>query len=344
MLPIIYNIMNSLKNNQGKILELTRGFQLSQCLFTATALGIPDLLKDGGKTCEELAQATQTHVHSLYRLLRVLASTGIVTEVAPQRFEATSMATCLQEDSPDSLKDFVLLRAEQDYLCWKELPYSIKTGKSAFEHTFDVSRYHYNQQTPQLSERFDRAMSTLARKQKEAILSSYDFSTVDTLVDIGGGQGSLLISILKQCPNVKAVLFDQAETIQRAQELLAQEHLDQRCQAVAGSFFESLPEGKDTYILKHVLHNWDDEQALHILQNCRRAMTAGTKLLIIEGVISQKTEQRSVLLDLQLLVSFASGKLRTESEFCQLLQAAGFTLNCIIPTQSDISIIEANAV
>ncbi len=336
--------MTSLKNNQEKILELTRGFQLSQCIFTATALGIPDLLKDGKKNCEELAQATQTHAPSLYRLLRVLANTGIVIEVAPQQFEATSMATCLQEDAPDSLKDFVLLRAEQDYLCWKDLPYSIRTGKSAFEHTFGVSRYDYNQQTPQLSERFDRAMSTLARKQKEVILSSYDFSTVDTLVDIGGGQGSLLIAILKQYPKVKALLFEQAETIQRAQALLAKEGLEQRCQTVAGSFFETLPAGKDAYILKHVLHNWDDEQALQILQNCRRAMAAGTRLLIIEGVISQKTAQKSVLLDLQLLVSFASGKLRTEAEFCELLPAAGFSLNRIISTQSDISIIEANAV
>lgn len=336
--------MTSLKNNQEKILELTRGFQLSQCLFTATALGIPELLKEGKKTCEELAEATQTHADSLYRLLRVLASTGIVTEVAPQQFEATSLATCLQEDSPDSLKDFVLLRAEQDYLCWKDLPYSIKTGKSAFEKTFGVSRYQYNQQTPQLSERFDKAMSTLARKQQKVILSSYDFSTIDTLVDIGGGQGSLLIALLKQYPNLKAVLFDQPETILRAQQLLAQEHLEQRCQIVAGSFFEVLPEAKDVYILKHVLHNWDDEQALQILQNCRRAMAAGTKLLIIEGIIAKTAAQRSVLLDLQLLVSFASGKLRTEAEFCRLLQAAGFELNKLIPTQSDISIIEANAV
>ncbi len=336
--------MNPLKNTQEKILELTRGFQLSQCLFTATALGIPDLLKDGAKSCEELAQATQTHAHSLYRLLRVLASTGIVTEIAPQQFEVTAMATCLQQDSPDSLKDFILLRAEQDYLCWKELPYSIKTGKSAFERTFGISRYQYNQQTPQLSERFDKAMSTLARKQKEAILSSYDFSTVDTLVDIGGGQGSLLISILKRYPNINATLFEQAETIQRAQELLEKEHLNERCQTVAGSFFEALPEGKEVYILKHVLHNWDDEQALQILQNCRRVMAVGTKLLVIEGVISEKTAQRSILLDLTLLVSFASGKLRTESELDQLLQAAGFALNRIISTPSDISIVEALAV
>jgi ubiquinone/menaquinone biosynthesis C-methylase UbiE len=269
---------------------------------------------------------------------------GIVNEVVPQQFEATDLTTCLQTDSPESLKDFVLLRAEQDYLCWKELPYTVKTGKSAFEQTFGMSRYRYNQQTAERSELFDRTMSALASKQKFSILFSYDFSEIDTLVDVGGGQGNLLVSILKQYPNVKAVLFDQAETIERAQKLLEKEQLNSRCEVIAGSFFEVLPEGKDVYMLKHVLHNWDDEQALKILQNCRRAMVVGKKLLIIEGLISQKAALRSVLLDLMMLVSFASGKLRTESEFEKLLHTSGFTLNRIISTPSDVYIIEASAI
>ena len=336
--------MNAPKNLPEKILELSRGFQLSQCLFTATALGIPDLLKDGAKTCDELALATQTHSPSLYRVLRVLVTIELVTEIAPYRFEATALAGCLQTDAPNSLKDFVLLRAEQYYPCWQDLTYSIQTGNSAFEKTFGTSHYLYNQQTPELSERFDKIMSVLAQRQKQAILAAYDFSGLDNLVDIGGGQGSLLISILERYPSINAVLFDQAETIVRAHQLLAEHQLSERCQAVAGSFFEALPQGKDVYILKHVLHNWDDEQVLQILQNCRAAMATGKKLLVIEGVITGQASQRAVLLDLMMLVSFASGKLRTEAEFQELLQASGFMIERIIPSQLDISIIEAVAI
>lgn len=332
------------QNLPEKILELSRGFQLSQCLFTATALGIPDHLKDGPKHCDELALATQSHSPSLYRLLRVLTSIGLVTEISPHTFEGTALAACLQTDAPNSLKDFVLLRAEQYYQCWQDLTYSIQTGNSAFEKNFGTSHYRYNQQTPELSERFDKIMSVLAQRQKQAILSAYDFSGLDTIVDIGGGQGSLLISILERYPTLNAVLFDQAETITRAHELLAQHQLEQRCLTVAGSFFESLPAGKELYILKHVLHNWDDAQSLQILQNCRSAMASGTKLLIIEGVITAQASQRTVLLDLMMLVSFDSGKLRTEAEFQALLQASGFRIERIVNTQLDISIIEAVAI
>jgi ubiquinone/menaquinone biosynthesis C-methylase UbiE len=209
-----------------------------------------------------------------------------------------------------------------------------------------MSRYRYNQQTPQLSARFDHAMSALAEKQKKAILDNYDFSDLNTILDIAGGQGSLLISILTKYPKLNAILFDVAGSIQRSQKLIAQEQLESRCQTIAGSFFEiqTIPIEKDLYILKHVLHNWDDEQALTILKNCRQVMRVNTKLLIIEGVISPKTAQRSVLLDLHLLVSFASGKLRTEAEFNQLLQQSGFQLIQITATQSDMSIIEAQAI
>lgn len=336
--------MKAPQNQQEKILELARGFQLSQCLFTATALGIPDLLKDGPKTCDELAQATQTHSPSLYRLLRVLVTIELVVELAPHQFAATPLASCLQADAPNSLKDFVLLRAEQYYLCWQDLTYSIKTGNSAFEKTFGTSHYLYNQQTPALSERFDKIMGVLAQRQKQAILSAYDFSGLDNLVDIGGGQGSLLISILERYPTIKAVLFDQPETISRAQGLLAEHQLNDRCLTVAGSFFETLPQGQDVYILKHVLHNWDDEQVLQILQQCRAAMAKGKKLLVIEGVITEQASQRTVLLDLMMLVSFASGKLRSEAELNELLQPSGFMIQRIIPTPLDISIVEAIAI
>ncbi len=336
--------MTPLQNNQEKILNFSRGFQLSQCLFTATQLGIFDFLKNGVRSCDELARETQTDSAALYRLLRVLESMEIVIETAPQQFEVTDLAICLQSDSEESLKDFVLLRAEQDYLCWSQLPYTIKTGKSAFEKTFGTNRYCYNQQTPERSGLFDQTMSMLARKQKLSILSSYDFSEFDMFVDVGGGQGSLVISILKQYPNIKAVLFDQAETIERAHKLLEKEQLTSRCEIKAGSFFETLPQGKGLYILKHVLHNWDDQQAIKILQNCRQAMEIGKKLLIIEGLISKKTALRSALLDLMMLVSFASGKLRTESEFQKLLNTSGFALKRIIPTSSDIHIIEACAI
>lgn len=336
--------MNNLQNNQEKILELSRGFQLSQCLFTATALGIPDLLKDGPKSCDQLAQATNSHRESLGRLLRALVIIGLVTEIAPLQFEATELATCLQQDTPGSLKDFVLLRAEQYYLCWNDLQYSIKTGKNAFEKTFGKSHYHYNQQTSELSARFDKIMGTLANRQQKAILSTYDFSNSGSIVDVGGGQGSFSIALLKQYPTLQASLFDQPESITRADKLLKEAQLTERCETVAGSFFEGgIPEGKAVYILKHVLHNWDDEHALKILQHCRQAMSPGKKLLIIEGVIAEQASERTILLDLMMLVSFASGKIRTEFELKNLLHLSGFEWKQLMMTPSDIGIVEAIA-
>jgi len=183
-----------------KILQLSRGFEISQCIFVAAKLGIADLLKDGPKHCDYLATETKSNSNALYRLLRVLTSVEIFLENEPQHFQLTPAAACLIDNQPGSIRNFILLRAEQDYACWEDLIYSVHTGKNAFEHQHGMNRYKYNKQHPELATLFDKSMLELAAMQNDAILTAYDFSTVKKLVDIGGGQGSFLVEFMRRYP------------------------------------------------------------------------------------------------------------------------------------------------
>ncbi|MEY4767663.1 MAG: hypothetical protein RL637_302 [Pseudomonadota bacterium] len=330
---------------QEKILQITRGFQLSQCLFTAVELEIPDYLTiEIPKSCDQLAEELEVNSQALYRLLNALEIIGLVKKNNSNQFCITEMAYCLQKNHPDSIRNFVLLRAEQDYLCWKELTYSIKTGKNAFEKTFWFNRYQYNRQNPQLAARFDQAMSELAKRQQQALLNSYDFSQAKMIADIGGGQATLLSALLDKYSQLNGILLEQPETIKRAKLLFENHSFISRLQLISGSFFESFSIQADIFILKHILHNLDDEHCLQILRHCRQTMQIGNKILIVEMIASNKKSEKSVLLDLTMLVGLATGKKRVEAEFKQLLAKSGFQLIKTIDTGIDIGIIEAQAV
>ncbi|NJP06800.1 MAG: methyltransferase [Chloroflexaceae bacterium] len=324
---------------QETILQLLQGFAVTQALYVATKLGIADHLQHGPQSCTSLAEQTGTNADALCRLLRALASMGIFTETAPAVFDLTPLALCLQTDSPQSLRNFILFRTEQDYVYWQHALYTIRTGESAFEHTFGVERFAYFQQHPEIKDHFHRGMGEVSVLNDTALIAAYDFTGMQTVIDIGGSHGTRLATLLEHYPTLRGILFEQATTLEQAQKSLRAGGVLDRCDLVAGDWFTSIPTGGDAYLLS-ILHRWNDARCLTLLTNCHQAMSPTARLLILERVITPTTPWRIHLADLNMLLS-SSGQIRTDSAFQELLTRAGFTLTRIIPTDSAISIIEA---
>ncbi|MBO1349428.1 MAG: methyltransferase [Hormoscilla sp. GUM202] len=319
------------------------GYWVSQCIYIAAKLGIADLLKEGEQHCDALATATNSNKDAIYRLLRALASVGIFAETQPQYFQLTPLATYLQSDVSNSLKAYaIILGAEQPYQAWGNLMYSMQTGQNAFENLYGMNSYEFLQQNPTLGKIVDRAMTDLSGVESAGVLTAYDFSSIGKLVDVGGGNGRLLSSILQAYSTMTGVLFDRPDVIDRASDLLSTAGVSDRLQLAKGDFFNTIPEGGDAYLLKHIIHNWGDEQAIAILKNCYQAMGEAGRLLAIEMVIPPGNEPSAgKLMDINMLVMCAGGRERTEAEYGELLKAAGFKLTLIVPTASDVSVIEA---
>lgn len=327
---------------QKAILQMVSGYWVSQALYVAAKLGIADLLKDGSKCCDELAKATQVNARALYRLMRGLASMGVFAESEPGYFSLTPLAACLQSDIPGSMRGIVLMGGGEYYQAWGNFFYSIQTGQSAFEDLYGMPLFQYYAQNPESGKMYDKAQKSGSAAARAEILKRYDFSGISKLVDVGGGNGSLISSILKDNPTMQGVLFEQPSVIAQAKDLIEAEGASIRCELVAGDFFESVPSGGDAYILRYILHNWDDERAIAILKNCHRVMVENGKLLVIEQVIPPGNDPFiGKLLDLHMLVLFPGGCERTENEYRALFEASGFKLNKIFPTRANVSVLEA---
>ncbi len=326
---------------QKTILQMASGYWVSQALYVAARLGVADLLKDGSKSCDELAKATQVNARALYRLMRGLASMGIFAESEPGYFSLTPLAACLQSDIPGSMRGIVLMGGGEYYQAWGNFFYSIQTGKSAFEDLYEMPLFEYYAQNPESGKMYDLAQKSGSAAARAEILKRYDFSGISKLVDVGGGNGSLISLILKDNPTMQGVLFEQPSVIAQAKDLIEAEGASIRCELVAGDFFESVPSGGDAYILRYILHNWDDEQAISILKNCHRAMVENGKILVIEQVIPPGNEPFiGKLLDLHMLVLFPGGCERTENEYRALFEASGFQLTKLVTTKANVSVIE----
>jgi ubiquinone/menaquinone biosynthesis C-methylase UbiE len=322
------------------LLQMSSGYWISQSLYVAAKLGIADLVKDKARHCDQLAKATDTKASALYRLMRALASVGVFAEQQPGYFTLTPIAQGLRSDIPDSMRDSILLGGSEYYHAWGNLLYSLKTGENGFEKTYGMPVFDYYQQNTESGAVFDRAMKNISEAIKPAIVNGYDFSSINKLVDVGGGNGTLIAAILKANLHLQGILFDRSTAIATAPEVLASERVSDRCELIAGDFFESVPEGADAYLLKYVLHNWDDRDAIAILRNCHRATNKNSKLLVVEQVIPPGNEPFSgKLIDLHMLVTLG-GCERTADEYRGLFESAGFNLNKIIPTRSNVSIIE----
>jgi len=321
------------------------GFMVTQMIYVATKLGIADLLKDGPKSIERLAESVEADPRSLYRLMRGLASVGIFAETDDRHFELTPLATFLQTRAPGSMRNFALWAGEA--LTWRpfgELLHSVKTGKPAFKHVFDTGIMDYLAGDAEASQIFNQVMTERAAPTAAAVCAAYDFSGVKRLVDVGGGHGILITTILKANPHLRGVLFDLPSVVEGAKGLLEREGVADRCEIVPGNFFESVPVEGDAYILSSVIHDWDDERALTILRNIRENMPKDGKLLLVEYVILPGDEPHPGKISDVIMLVTENGLERTEAEFRALLEMAGFKLTGIIPTESRMSVMEGTPV
>lgn len=324
------------------LMQVVVGCFPSQAVYVAAKLGIADLLKDEPRTTAELADKTNTHERSLYRVLRSLASVGIFTETESKRFALTPAAELLLTDHPGSLRDTAIFMGEQwHWAVYGEMLYSVQTGKVAWEKVHGLEVFPYFQQHPEEYEIFNRAMTSLSTNVLPLLIEAYDFTGVNTLVDIAGGHGTLLSGFLKNTPQLKGVLFDLPEVIKGAPELLEKEGVADRVQLESGDFFENVPEGADAYMMKFIIHDWDDERSLKILRNIHRDSAPTARILLFEMVVPDGNEPHfSKIQDLEMLVS-PGGVERTEAEYRDLLAQAGFELQQVIATKSPFSIVEA---
>ncbi len=324
-----------------KLFQLVTGHYVSQALYVAAKLGIADLLAGGPRPCAELAQATKTHAPSLHRLLRLLASSGVVGETDAGTFALTPVGECLRSGVEGSSRAVAMLFAGPMMHAWNELLFSIETGEPAFERVFGVKPFEYMPQHPDEAAVFNEAMTAASAHTAKSVPLAYDFSAFETVLDVGGGHGILLAAILNANPGGKGILFELPHVAEGAPKNLAAMGLSERCDVVAGDFFESVPAGADAYILKSVIHDWNHERSVTILQNCRRAMRPSGRLLLVELVLPARVDQslRSQIgtgSDVNMLVN-AGGRERTDSDFAELLAAAGFKLTRIVPIEGSLS-------
>jgi hypothetical protein len=324
------------------MLQIISGFWISRSVYVIGKLGIPDLLQTGPKTAEELAAATKTDAPSLFRILRALVSVGVLNSAEGGRFAQTPLSETLVTDAPGSLRWFAVSELGQEhYPAWGNLMHSVKTGEIAFDNFFGVDIWKYFQQNPEDAAVFNNSMSNVTAAVNDAITSLYDFSQFGKIVDVGGGHGGLITAILQKNPEVKGILFDAPQVIEGAQSKIEAAGLADRVETVAGDFFKSVPEGGDAYIMKWIIHDWDDEKSNTILRNCRNQMKANGKLILVDCVVPETDEPHfSKFIDLNMLV-MTGGKERTEREFAQLLADAGLKLVRVIPTDQPFGIIEA---
>jgi len=325
--------------------QLISGHWIAQAIAVAAELGIADLLAEGPRSSDDLAQAAGCHAGALYRLLRALASMGVFTEVEPKRFGLTPMAEMLRADAPVSVRSRVIHTcSDVPWRIWGQLSYSVRTGRPAFEHIFGMGEWEYRARNPEVNARFNACETSLVTQVANAVASAYDFSGFGRLIDVGGGHGALLVAILSVNPELRAVLFDLPHVVEGARESLVAAGLLERCAIVGGDMFEAVPAGGDAYLLSRIIHGWDSDRTVDILANCRRVMGPYSKPLLAEELIpSGDVPAYGKLTDLNMLVS-AGGQERTEAEYRALYAAAGFTLTRVISTRSRISLIEGTPV
>ncbi|GAC1357393.1 MAG: methyltransferase [Ktedonobacteraceae bacterium] len=323
--------------------QLIQGFEVTQCIYVAAKLGIADLLKDGPHSSEELAQATGTHAPSLYRVLRLLTAVDLLTEGEAHSFALTPLGTYLQTDVSGSMRSTALLYGDQVFWqAWGDVLYSVETGESACQHTFGLTIFDYNAQHPETSALFNQLMTDLTASVAPTVAAAYDFSATQTLVDVGGGHGQMLASILQAYPTLQGVLFDLPHVVKGAPPLLEAAGIAGRCEVLGGDAFIAVPADHETYLLSRVIHDWDDERAFAILTRCHQAMKPHGKVLLVERVILTGSTPELLVLesDVRMLV-VPGGKERTDTEYRALLTAVGFELTQIIPVQTPYNIIEA---
>ena len=327
----------------GQIMGLAMGGFISQAVYVAAKLGIADLLAHGEKKIADLSAATTTDERSLYRLLRALASVGVFAETSDRTFVNTPVSETMISDSPTSVRSMMLFMGDDAH--WRvygDLLYSVQTGKPAWDHVHGVPCFQYMfEVNKELGDIFNQAMTSNSHPQIAGVLEAYDFSGIGTIADIAGGHGHMLGAILQKYPSMKGVLFDLGVVLAGAPEMLRSQGVADRVELVEGDFFSEIPVVADAYIMKHIIHDWYDDNCEKILGCIRRSMPDDGRVLIVDCVIPPGNDPHAgKLLDLEMLTA-PGGVERTEAEFETLLTNSGFRLNRIIRTSVPVSIVEA---
>src|SRR4029077_8182526 len=325
-----------------EVQDLMTARWVADMIGVAAELELADFINAGAKTAEEIAKAKGLHPTSLYRLLRGLASYGIFVEQEDGTFAQTPRSDALRKDVPHSAWNVVHLIARPwSVRAWMELGHSIRAGTPAFEHVHGMQLFEYLDKRPNELELFAEGMRSFSVATGTAVAEIYDFSGIHTLADIGGSQGFVLSLVLQKYPDMRGILFDLPAVVQGAPSFIKSYGLESRIDVRSGNFFESIPRGADAYLLKHTLHNWSDAHCLRILKNVYAVAELGTKLLIVDAVISARNEHDfAKILDIQMLVHLR-GKERNQAEWKELLHAAGFQLTRVVPTSPFAHAMEA---
>jgi hypothetical protein len=324
------------------VFQIATGYVASTALYVAARLQIADRLANGPRAAEDLAKQTSVHADALYRVLRALASVGVFEEVSPRVFANNPPSETMTSSYPASTFPMALWISDPFHLrVYAEVMHTMVTGETAVEKATGVPVFEYFPRHPELSEIFNNAMTAFSAFVVPAVLDAYDFAGIGTMVDVAGGHGQLLMSILRKYPDMQGVLFDMDHVIAGAIPRIRAAGLESRVTTQTGDFFAAVPQGGDAYIMKHIIHDWDDERATRILQNIRAAMNHGGRVLLVESVIPPgNVPDFGKLLDLEMML-LPGGRERTEQEFRDLFAGAGFELTRVIPTQSPLSVIEA---
>jgi SAM-dependent methyltransferase len=315
------------------------GSWVTQAIYVAAEIGIADILAAGPRTADELARGLRMDGPSLYRVLRALASIDIFREDGEGRFSLTPMGKLLESDAPGSKRSLARMAGAEFYRSWGGLLPSLKTGGAAFDEVFGKPFFHYMSANPDRWRIYDDAMTGVHDSETIPVLDAYDFTPFETIVDVGGGNGLALAAILRRHRGIRGVLFDLPAVADRAREVVAGAAVSDRCRIVGGDFFDSVPSSGDAYLLRHVIHDWEDGEAIAILGNCRDAMQPGGRVLVVETVIPSGNEPCfGKWLDLMMLV--VGGRERTREQYGDLFSAAGLRLTRVVPTAHEVSVIE----
>lgn len=315
-----------------ELYKLTTGAWLTQAISTAARLGVADAIASGRSTTAEIAQEVGAHEPTLYRLMRALSDYGVFAQGPGDRFALTPMGESLRSDGSHSLRRWAIWTGARFYRdAWSGLEQAVRTGEPSFARVHGADLFSYLGAHPDDGLVFDGAMQDIAGNFLAGILSVYDFSGYSTVVDVGGGTGALLSAILHTAPGTRGVLLDTPPVLRAAEPVLRTAGITDRCHTVPGNFFDHVPPGADLYILSNIVHDWDDDSALRILQTCRAAMRADSRLLIIELVLPDDARpSMGKLLDLEMLSVTPNGRQRTEGEYAQLLARARLDVTNIV--------------
>jgi hypothetical protein len=323
------------------MLQLLSGAFITGAIACLAQLGIPDLLDSGPRSAEDLAAQIEADPRALYRLMRATASVGVLSEGPDHKFSQTPLSAVLRTNANPSLRGFAAIHARDWHgLGWSNLEYCVRTGKQALDKIYGSPIFEFFRDRPEEAKLFNQAMTDLSSIDAPAVAEAYSFDKIHSIVDVGGGHGSLLAAILSRNPHMRGTLFDEPHVTEGAKNGSLKPLLD-RCTLASGDMFSSVPAGADAYIMKHIIHDWPDEACVKILQACRKGVNAGGVLLVVDNVIQSGNDfAPGKFLDLQMLI-FPGGRERTEKELRELLAASGWRLTRVIPTAAAESIVEA---